>query len=305
MKRAEDGTKGKQLRTRWTGARIMKMLQMVMMSLVMLQAADVAGMAVAAAEVDVKVINELETYTGIKQGPESYKYYQMKLGPRYFTGTQNMIFKVLATAFQSDPDVYISRKNKYPTSSKDAEWYCVREGSETCVLHRGEFTEGETFYVGVHCVRECEYTLRVWLGNIIDLTENVGFERTLMSFAADSTQILRYYIPAAITERKASRKTESVVVKVEPEDRYSEVDAYLSLDSNFYIIEEAPASHLMANGVAIKFGKADESWCVQCYIYVILNVRKAQRYYITSHASRAADPFTEKVDVEVMVNPFQ
>jgi len=233
-------------------------------------------MVVAAAEaaVDVKTINELETYTGIKQGPESYKYYQMKLGPRYFTGTQNMIFKVLATAFKSDPDVYISRKNKYPTSSKDAEWYCVREGSETCVLHRGEFTEGETFYVGVHCVRECEYTLRVWLGNIIDLTENVGYERTLMRFDADSTQILRYYIPAAIKERRASRKTESVVVKVEPEDRYSEVDIYLSLDSNFYIIEEAPAFHIMANGVAIKFGKADESWCVQCYIYVIVNVRK-------------------------------
>jgi len=279
MKRVEDGAlKGQQRRTRRTGARIMKMLQIVMMSFVLLMATDVAGRAVAAAAeatVDVKTINEMQTYTGIKQGPESYKYYQMKLGPRYFTGTQNMIFKVLATAFASDPDVYISRKNKYPTSSKDAEWYCVREGSESCVLHRGEFTEGETFYVGVHCVRDCEYTLRVWLGNIIDLTENVGFERTLMSFAADSTQILRYYIPAAIAERKASRKTESVVVKVEPEDRYSEVDAYLSLDSNFYIIEEAPASHLMANGVAIKFGKADESWCVQCYIYVIVNVRKA------------------------------
>jgi len=36
MKRAEDGTKGKQLRTRRTGARIMKMLQMVMLSFMML-----------------------------------------------------------------------------------------------------------------------------------------------------------------------------------------------------------------------------------------------------------------------------
>ena len=145
-----------------------------MMSWLLLEAASAAGMAVVAAAdaaIEVRTINEHETYKEIKQGAESYKFYQMTLGPRYSTGTQNMVFKVLATAFLSDPDIYISKKNKYPTSSKDAEWYCVREGSETCVLHRGEFTAGETFYFGVHCVHECEYTLRVWLGNIIDLAE--------------------------------------------------------------------------------------------------------------------------------------
>jgi hypothetical protein len=83
-----------------------------------------------------------------------------------------------------------------------------------------------------------------------------------MRFEANSTQIMRYYIPAAITQRRATRKTEAVVVTVEPEEQYSEIDVYLSLDSNFYIIEEEPASHIMANGVAIKFGKSDEAWCV-------------------------------------------
>lgn len=89
MKRTEERAKEEQRRTKWSGARMMKVLQMVVMSFVVLQGADAAGMVVAAAEatVDVKMINELETYTGIKQGPESYKYYQMTLGPRYFTGT--------------------------------------------------------------------------------------------------------------------------------------------------------------------------------------------------------------------------
>lgn len=90
MQRIEDGRTVKQYRTRRTGARIMQILRIVMMSFMLLQATDAAGMAVAAAAeaaIDVKTINELETYTDIKQGPESYKYYQMKLGPRYYTGT--------------------------------------------------------------------------------------------------------------------------------------------------------------------------------------------------------------------------
>ena len=90
MRRVEDGVTVKQHRTRRTGARIMQMLRIVMMSFMLLQAANAARMAVAAAAeaaIDVKTINELQTYSDIKQGPESYKYYQMKLGPRYYTGT--------------------------------------------------------------------------------------------------------------------------------------------------------------------------------------------------------------------------
>lgn len=122
-----------------------------------------------------------------------------------------------------------------------------------------------------------------------------------MRFDADSTQLLRYYIPSAVKRWK----TESIEIKIEPEDKYSPIDVYLSLDPHFYLIEEKPANHILDNGIGIKFGKGDFAWCVQCYVYVILNVYDEQRYYVTSNAVREADPFTEKVDLEVMVNPFQ
>ena len=48
----------------------------------------------------------------------------------------------MADSFDSGPDVFISSKNKNPTNSSNAEWYCEREGSETCIIHNGEFILG-------------------------------------------------------------------------------------------------------------------------------------------------------------------
>jgi hypothetical protein len=90
-----------------------------------------------------------------------------------------------------------------------------------------------------------------------------------------------------------------------PEDTYVKVDAHLSLDSNFYLIEEKPASHIVQNGIAIKFTEKDYQWCRKCYVYVILNVYEEMRYYITSIPRRENDPLTEKISTQIMVNPFQ
>ena len=69
---------------------------------------------------------------------------------------------------------------------------------------------------------------------------------------------------------------------MEPEDKYSPIDVFLSMDSNFYLIEEKPAPHVLDQGMGIKFTENDYEWCVRCFIYVIVNVYKEQRYYITS-----------------------
>jgi hypothetical protein len=73
-------------------------------------------------------------------------------------------------------------------------------------------------------------------------------------------------------------------MKVEPEEQYSHIEVFLSLDANFKVIEEKPAIHILKNGVAIKFGKNDFEWCVKCYVYLILNISKESRYYITAQA---------------------
>ena len=182
---------------------------------------------------------------------------------------------MIADSFESDPDVYISKTVTTPQSSADADWYCETEGSETCILHNGEFAVGDTLYIGVKCVQECSYKLRAWYIEVRDLSES---SRTQMRFGAYTTHILKYYI----APDTAGLYTESIELKVEPEEQHSHIELYLSLDPNFKVVEEKPATHILKNGMAIKFGKNDFEWCVKCYVYVILNVRKESRYYLSS-----------------------
>jgi len=103
---------------------------------------------------------------------------------RYFTGAEHLVIKVMADSYESDPDVFISKTEMYPTSSQNAQWYCEREGSETCVIHNGEFNVGDTLYIGVKCVKECSYKLRPWYAAVTNLAES---DRTQMRFEAYST----------------------------------------------------------------------------------------------------------------------
>ena len=214
------------------------------------------------------------------------------------TRKEHLTIKVMADSYQSDPDVFISRSETYPTSSTNSEWYCEREGSETCIIHNGEFGIGDTLYIGVSCIKDCDYSLRAWFTSEIDLTES---SRTQMRFDAFSTQILKYYIPF---ETEDSALTTSMEIIISPEDRFVHLDAHLSLDANFYLIEEKPASHIVANGIAIKFTEKDYEWCRKCYVYVIVNIYEEMRYYVTSIARRENDPLNEALATEIMVNPF-
>ena len=111
-------------------------------------------------------------------------YYQVTIGNRYYTGKEHMVVKVMANEFESDPDVYISRLNKYPTDTSTSEWSCEQKGSETCVIHNGEYAVGDTLYLGVRCMKSCSYKLRTYFTSV----QNVLNEyRTQMRFEAYST----------------------------------------------------------------------------------------------------------------------
>ena len=45
----------------------------------------------------------------------------------------------------SDPDVYISKKNKYPSSPRSSEWYSERYGSDVLIIPSEALVAGETY----------------------------------------------------------------------------------------------------------------------------------------------------------------
>lgn len=122
-----------------------------------------------------------------------------------------------------------------------------------------------------------------------------------MRFDAYSTYILKYEVPETVLEEV----TKSVEIYVQPEHRYLQLDLFLSLDANFYLIEESPAAHLTATGKAIKFTDRDYKWCRNCPVYGILNVYDEDRYYITSIGRVENDELGNVIPTDVFVNPFE
>jgi len=86
-----------------------------------------------------------------------------------------LVIKVLADAFESDPDVFIDKTNKNPSSSSNSQWYCERDGSETCVMNTVDFKVGDTLNIGIKCVVACSYKLKAQYVRVIDLADS---ERT-------------------------------------------------------------------------------------------------------------------------------
>jgi hypothetical protein len=112
---------------------------------------------------------------------------------------------------------------------------------------------------------------------------------------------LKYYIESETEEGSPVRNIEVIINN---EDKYVEMDAHVSLDDNFYIIEEKPTTHLVDNGVGFKFSELDANWCVKCYIYIILNIQEESRYYITSMGKSENPDLSESIPTNIMVNPF-
>lgn len=75
----------------------------------------------------------------------------MQIGERYFLGAENLVVKVMADTYLSDPDIYISKVNKFPNSTKTAEWHCKRDSSDTCVVDNKFIKVGDTFNIGINC----------------------------------------------------------------------------------------------------------------------------------------------------------
>jgi hypothetical protein len=153
-------------------------------------------------------------------------------------------------------------------------------------------------YIGVQCVQACSYKLRAWYFEVIDLEEA---ERTQLRLGGYSTQVFKYYIPADTS----GAWTTSVELKVEAEGPFNPLELHLSMDGYFHLVEELPAAHLLSEGLAVKFGESHPSWCVQCFVYAILNVVEEGRYYVTAEARHGNDALSATLPSEIMVNPFQ
>ena len=101
---------------------------------------------------------------------ESHKYYMITI-PKNESGRvlilstheDSSISKSYKDSF-SDPDFYISKKNKYPSSRKSSEWFSEQYGSDILSIPSESVEENDIFYIGMYCQYKCKYFLKVETG---------------------------------------------------------------------------------------------------------------------------------------------
>ena len=208
------------------------------------------------------------------------------------------MFRVIADSFGSDPDIFISRTERFPSSAASATWYCAQKGSETCIVADGDFAVSDTLFFGVTCRAECSYKLKVWYADLLELGEA---ERQQLRFAEYSTTLVSMRIPRLVS----GLPTSSWEVKLEAEQKHASMDLWLSLDDRFQVVEERPAAFFDDRSIGVKFSSTDYAWCTECTVYAIFNVEEEGRHYVSTIARTENDALSAGLATTIYVSPFR
>ncbi len=89
----------------------------------------------------------------------------------------------------SDPDFYISKINKYPSSGLSSEWFSEKYGNDILTIPGEEVRPGEVFYIGMYCQFKCQYFLHVYSTNEVKISLGKFY-----SFTMKSMETLNYVL---------------------------------------------------------------------------------------------------------------
>ena len=151
------------------------------------------------------------------------------------------------------------------------------KGSDTCILPKQSAVKGKTYNIGVRCVRQCKYSLRVYYAPVFSLGEK---NLTQFRLEGHSTNIFEYYVPSSASDGV----TAAISVQILGEDAYQFLDVYLSQDKDFYLTEELKEELILPKGKSYKLNKKSRDWCTLCFVNIIVNVRDPGRYYLKGQA---------------------
>ena len=111
-----------------------------------------------------------ETIKGEFPLDESHKYYSLKI-PKIASNNLLIIstHEDSETSLNtresfSDPDFYISKKNKYPSSKRSSEWFSEQYGADIMSIPSESVKENDIFYIGMYCQFKCKYFLKITTG---------------------------------------------------------------------------------------------------------------------------------------------
>ena len=101
---------------------------------------------------------------------ESREYFELKLPENIKRGVL-LVFTVKESRkgiregdeIFSDPDIYVSKSNRFPSNREEASWYSERYGNDILTIPSYAVEPNEVFYVCMYCQYKCRYELYSYL----------------------------------------------------------------------------------------------------------------------------------------------
>lgn len=210
---------------------------------------------------------------------DSYNFYELEL-PEEVAKDKILIFTVkqsfknikINEEIFSDPNIYISKSNKYPSNREEADWYSEQYGNDILTIPKYALDKNEKFYIGLYCERKCNYELNAYLSNEVEI---------------ELGRIYYIKIP--------KKSSQSYFIKIEPNLNYEELNVVANCPSmksfKIFMSKDSPSSQntfkvipSWEGGYTINIDKKNENFCKNCNYHILLQ--------------------TQNEDVEIQLNAY-
>ena len=193
---------------------------------------------------------------------EGHEYYQLKIP---LTEKNKILILITHEDKQeiskndeifSDPDIFISKRNKYPSSKLSSEWYSEKFGSD--IISIPNILGNDTFYIGVYCQYKCRYFLHVYTSNEIEISLNKVYY-----FNIPGMQTVNYKLHIGNENFKKLKITVNSFENIGKYRIFMNKEG-ASSQNKFKIIPSWPY------GYAIIINKNSSEYCINCDYHILI-----------------------------------
>ena len=171
----------------------------------------------------------------------------------------------------SDPDILVSKTNKYPKKKDNAQWYSQKYGNDILTIPSDEVKPGEIFYVAMFCEYKCRYELNSYLTEEIEI--QIG---KVNSVTLPQQSSLSYYVNI-------------------PKDNYEEFNLVATSPNlksfKIFMSKKSPSSHntfrvipSWTGGYMISVERYSDDYCTECKYHILIESQEDKDVTIQFYA---------------------
>ena len=200
---------------------------------------------------------------------ESREYYELKI-PQKIEKNSLLVFTVKESRkgvkdgdeIFSDPDIYVSKTNKFPSNREEASWYSERYGNDILTIPSYAVEPDEVFYICMYCQYKCRYELNSYLSHEAPVEIGKYYDITLSNKASIS------YILFVPDNPKGE---ELNVIATNPSFKNFRIFMAKETPSSQNTFQIIPS---WQGGYSISVTKFNRDYCTNCYYHILFQTEE-------------------------------